>query len=38
MQQQLHQNQQNNNLAGSQGNAMEIEDKNDMQNTHFPGK
>ena len=41
MQQQSHQNQQNNNNIGeSQGlnNAMDIDDKNDLQNTHYPGK
>ena len=35
--QQSHQSQ-NNNLGGSQGNGMDIEDKNDGQATHYPGK
>ena len=34
--QQSHQNQ--NNLAGSQSNGMDIDDKNDGQATHYPGK
>ena len=36
--QQPHQNQPNNNFAGNQASGMDIEEKNEGQNTHYPGK